>query len=340
MNKETKNWVWIQEKHFSINELEKNFNLFKKANISGILFSGKKEHIQQIIPFAKDFGIEVHYWIITLLNNNPEIYQKHPEWYNINRNGDSSIEKPPYVNYYKWLCPIKPEVQEYILNWIKELSEIENLDGIHLDYIRYPDVILPKYIQPKYDLKQDREFPEFDFCYCDDCRKSFKKQTGIDPLDLEEPSSNKEWLQFRLDNISNLVARIIKLVHCHQKKVTAAVFPIPEQAKKLVRQDWTKWNLDAVFPMNYYNFYDEDLKWIEKAVRSEVQAIPEERPLYSGLFIPETKPKSLPKSIEYSLSAGAKGISIFDFSSMTEKHWEILCNTIIPDCEVEPNLFG
>jgi len=30
-------------------------------------------------------------------------------------------------------------------------------------------------------------------------------------------------------------------------------------AKKLVRQDWTRWDLDAVLPMLYHNFYNEDL---------------------------------------------------------------------------------
>jgi len=332
MNKEIKNYIWIQEKHFSINELEKNFELFRKANIIGILCRGEKEFIQKIIPIAKDFGLEVHYWIITLLHNKQELLQNHPDWYNISRNGNSSIDNPPYVDYYKWLCPTKSEVQKFILDWIKDLSEIEDLDGIHLDYIRYPDVILPKYIQPTYDLKQDREFPEFDFCYCEDCRNAFKKQTGIDPLDLQDPASSNDWLQFRLDNVTNLVEQIIKLVHQHQKKITAAVFPIPEQAKRFVRQDWTKWDLDAVFPMNYYNFYEKNLRWIEKAVESEIQAIPKERPLYSGLFIPETKPGFLQKSIDYSISAGAKGISIFDFGAMTEKHWEILCKTISPDC--------
>ncbi len=319
-----KNWVWIQEKQFPVNNAEKNFELLKKANISGILCSGKKKYIQQIIPFAKEFGIEIHYWIITLLHNKPELYQNHPEWYNINRKGVSSIEKPPYVDYYKWLCPNKPEVREFILNWIEDLSEMEDLDGIHLDYIRYPDVILPKYIQPIYKLRQNKEFPEFDFCYCVDCRNAFKKQTGIDPLYLENPASDKDWLQFRLDNISNLVSKIIDLVHRHRKKITAAVFPVPELAKKHVRQDWTKWNLDAFFPMNYYNFYDKDLRWIEKSVHSEVCELTKEIPLFSGLYIPETNPVSLQKSIEYSLSAGAKGISLFDFGAMTDKHWQIL----------------
>lgn len=40
-------------------------------------------------------------------------------------------------------------------------------------------------------------------------------------------------------------------------KVTAAVFPTPEVARRNVRQDWVNWNLTGVFPMVYHGFYKE-----------------------------------------------------------------------------------
>ena len=64
--------------------------------------------------------------------------------------------------------------------------------------------------------------------------------------------------QFRYNRITSLVNKIAAAVHAKGKKVSAAVFPGPDSyAKKLVRQEWNKWNIDAFFPMNYNDFYLE-----------------------------------------------------------------------------------
>ncbi|MCK4344362.1 MAG: hypothetical protein KAX05_03680 [Bacteroidales bacterium] len=77
---------------------------------------------------------------------------------------------------------------------------------------------------------------------------------------LEDPPSYQSWFQFRYDSVTNLVNQLSVITKERGKKLTAAVFPSPSIAKKLVRQEWTKWNLDAVFPMMYHNYYEEDVK--------------------------------------------------------------------------------
>lgn len=41
------------------------------------------------------------------------------------------------------------------------------------DMIRYPDVILAEGLWAKYGLHMDREYPRFDYCYCDNCVEGF-----------------------------------------------------------------------------------------------------------------------------------------------------------------------
>ena len=108
------------------------------------------------------------------------------------------------------------------------------------------------------------------------------------------------------------------------KKLSAAVFPTPAIAKKLVRQEWTKWDLDAVFPMMYHSFYEKDIEWLELATREGEKALQGKFPLYSGLFIPAIPPEKLSLAVDYAENGGAQGICLFSYRSMQEKHWENL----------------
>jgi hypothetical protein len=44
-----------------------------------------------------------------------------------------------------------------------------------LDYVRYPDVILGADLQPKYNIVQDTELPEYDYGYHPIALKNLKK---------------------------------------------------------------------------------------------------------------------------------------------------------------------
>jgi len=94
--------------------------------------------------------------------------------------------------------------------------------------------------------------------------------------------------------------------------------------KKLVRQDWTAWDLDMVFPMIYHSFYREDVDWIGTATGEGVQALKGEFPLYSGLFIPALTPDEMARAIETSLDNGAGGVTFFAERSLTRKHRKII----------------
>ena len=54
------------------------------------------------------------------------------------------------------------------------IAEVEYVDGIHLDYIRFPDVILARGLWDKYGLVMDREYPEYDYCYGPKCVAGFQ----------------------------------------------------------------------------------------------------------------------------------------------------------------------
>jgi hypothetical protein len=144
-----------------------------------------------------------------------------------------------------------------------------------------------------------------------------------------------------------LVNKLATVVHSKNKEINAAVFPGPNsEAKKLVRQEWDKWNLDAFYPMHYNDFYLKGTKWIGEVTKEGVLSINNGKPLYSGLFIcpnpankaneedPENHgllPEELETAIKESMENGAKGICLFTPGRMTDADWEVLEKLIHKD---------
>jgi hypothetical protein len=84
-------------------------------------------------------GLELHAWINVircypgfeneLLSSGYHVVNKHPDWImEYSAEGKKSL----------WLNPGLPEVREYLINLILELVENYDVDGIHLDFFRYP----------------------------------------------------------------------------------------------------------------------------------------------------------------------------------------------------------
>ncbi|MFA8434186.1 MAG: family 10 glycosylhydrolase [Marinifilaceae bacterium] len=325
-SKETpKYWIWMHSNDKNTDaDWDKVFTRVADAGIQAVLFLGNEKQLKQVIPIAGKHQLDVHAWMWAMNCNDPEVVEKHPEWLSVNREGKSLAEQKAYVDYYKFMCPSLPEVREYLKEKVKRLSKIKGLKGIHLDYIRYVDVILPEAIQPDYQIVQDHEFPEYDYGYHPYTRKLYKEKYGIDPMDIEDPENDQQWKQFRYNQVSEAVAEMQKVAHKYNKPITAAVFPSPSIARKLVRQDWDKWPLDYVFPMVYQNFYYGDMKWIENVIQEDVASLPADKGVFCGLFAPALKDGKLTEAINVALNNGAKGIAMFDYQSISEEQWKEL----------------
>ncbi len=323
--KHIRTWVWMHgNDQLSEAEWKKRFSDLASYGIDGVLLGGRPELLKKVIPLANEEGVEIQAWRWMLNCNNKEVIESHPEWYSVSREGYSCLEKQPYVGYYKWLCPSRTEVRDYLDSIVYETLAIEGLAGFHMDYIRYPDVILPRALWEKYGLVQDHEMPEYDFCYCDVCRTRFKEEHGYDPLELKHPDNDSLWRQYRYDMVTEVVMNLSETISYREKKLSAAVFPGPGIARKLVRQDWDQWTLlSEVFPMIYHNFYNEDLKWIGEVTWEGVHALNDRIPLYTGLYVPALSPEELDKAIRIAIDAGASGVSLFEYGSMSEDHWKI-----------------
>jgi len=291
---------------------------YDSLGISELLIGGSPEFYEQLIPLASEKNIKIHAWMWTLNRPNDTVANKYPEWYAVNKAGKNSLEYRAYVDYYQWLSPFHPGAREHIKNNVRQLSKVEGLASIHLDYVRYVDVILGKDLQPKYDLVQSTEMPEYDYGYHPIAREGFKAIFGKDPQDFDHPELSTEWRQYRLNAVSSLVNELVEITHDSNQKMTAAVFPFPEMSRQMVRQAWDDWNLDAAYPMVYNNFYRENINWIGFAIEQGVNDV--NFPIHAGLYSPAlTSPKDLEKAIRLVKEKGAKGFSIFTADNLSEE---------------------
>ena len=305
-------------KDFNKENWVKKINYYDSLGISEILVGGKPEVLKKIIPIAKSKNIKVHGWMWTVNRPGDTIANKNPEWYAVNRNGQNSLEYRAYVNYYQWLSPFHPEARKHIINNAKKIMDIEGIESVHLDYVRYPDVILGADLQPKYNIVQETELPEYDYGYHPIARKKFKEIFEKDPQDFKNPELSTEWRQFRLNAITTLVNEIVDIAESKNKKVTAAVFPFPEMSRQMVRQAWNDWNLFKAYPMLYQNFYRENINWIGFATKQGVNDV--NFPIISGLYAGALRDNGdLEKAIRISKENGAKGVSIFTADGLNKE---------------------
>lgn len=334
----SKNWVWARpQESWSDEDWKAQLGRAKAAGVDALLlevYNGnqtfyeggqlpmKENLVERIIPICQSVGLEFHAWMWTMPLNNAQMVEEHPDWYAVNGLGQPANIHPAYVDYYKFLCPCHPEAREFVARNVESLARISEIDGVHLDYVRLPDVILAEALQPKYGIVQDREYPEYDYSYSAHCREQFKAQSGIDPLeDLEDPSANEAWRQFRYDAVSSMVnEQLVPKARAYGKTITAAVFPNWES----VRQQWHRWDLDGFLPMLYHNFYNEDIRFIRKHTERSLQLLASPKPIYSGLFVPSIAPEELEAAMAEGLNGGASGIALFDLGALKEEHWQVL----------------
>lgn len=324
--------TWItSQKDKSNDEYVTEFKRYKEGGIDELLIntSTDPKELERIVPLAAKEGLKVHAWIMAVNRPGDTIALKHPEWYMVSRDGKSCFDTRPYVGYYQWLCPTRTESRNHILSLVEGLAKVDGIESVHLDYIRFPDIFLPIGLLPKYDLKQDTEMAEYDFCYCEVCISEFEKIHHKNPLESDNTAIDMEWKNFRLNAIRDLVNEAYEIVHKHDKKLTAAVFPYPEMADHMVRQRWDKWTIDEVYPMIYHGFYNEEIDWIGYATKQGVTDLKTTTiGLNTGIYLPPfTSAEELKEAIIFAKDNGAKGVTFFDGPVLTDAYLSAIKET-------------
>ena len=186
---------------------------------------------------CRKYGVKMHVWKVCWKMGravSPEFVKAARDAGRVQRTRDREYDD-------LWNCPSDPFSQKLEIDAMTELALEKKVDGIHFDYIRYP---------------------ESSCCFCEGCRKRFEAQLGRPvadwPRDTKSDAAvSAAWKAFRCANIS----RVVKAVHDRVRaahsgvEISAAVFRDPERDPETVAQEWVRWCaegwLDFVCPMNY-----------------------------------------------------------------------------------------
>lgn len=198
--------------------------------------------LQASIELAHERGMELHAWawIFAAANqghnailNQSENYlgpllSRHPDWALTDQNGAFFNKTPGFKKAF--FDPANPQVREYIIKLLEEITTRYDVDGIQLDYIRYP-------FQDGY-TKQT-------FGYSDISRQLFKQTTGTDPIDIKPNSPLwSQWTGFRIQQVDSFVAEVSHRLKAKKPElvISAAVFPMARQQRLFkIQQNWEEW---------------------------------------------------------------------------------------------------
>lgn len=247
--------------------------------------------LQLAIEKAHASNIELHAWINvypawrgeTPPTDSAQLYLTHPDWFMVDVEGRRQALNPQYV----WLSPTNPQVREYLLSVCAELYTHYKIDGLHLDYIRYPGV---------------------GYSYDPVSLQVFRLKYGASPFEKAS-----EWASWRRNAIGDFLANLYQSAKQYDSKmvISASVLADYWNGYHVYMQDCHDWLargiMDAIYPM----IYTEDDSLFHNQLNQHVLNR-HDRHVYPGLYA--SKAEKLKSQIEIAGELGCGGIALFSYS--------------------------
>jgi uncharacterized lipoprotein YddW (UPF0748 family) len=293
--------------------------------------------LQSVITRAKAEGLRVHAWVnVNLVSSAAElpvarthVVNRHPEWLMVPRPlavelARAGSRSPEFVGRLaRWTraneieglftSPVVPEAAAHTVTVIDDLVSRYAVDGVHLDYVRYPG---PEY---DYSLGALRQFrADLDPLLSDADRRRFNARSVSDLVALTDLYPDR-WGGFRRSRLNALVMRVRTAVKARRPGVilSAAVFPDVTEAASHRFQDWRFWVenrwLDVICPMAYTP--DPAVFDAQIALARQVAGT---RPIWAGIGAYRLTPARTVENIETARRLGAAGVILFSYESLVQ----------------------
>ena len=256
------------------------------------------------IQAAHDKGLRLHAWVnvvpawwgIEPPKDKNQLYNKHPEWMWYDQKGKRQALSD---KFYVSVNPCLPEVRRYLVEVMRDIVGRYSVDGLHLDYLRFPNEAPA--VPEGSGLDYPRDKPTLAL---------FRGETGHTPE--EDP---KAWDAWRTECVSNLLRDVRRMVRQTRPAVelSAAVGPVPDNAGHHF-QDVRTWLaedlIDAVYPMNY----TRDLKVFNERV-ANWRTLAQGHPVVMGVRIEGNDVGLLRSELATALDV-FHGYAIFAYSAL------------------------
>ena len=285
-------------------------------------------------------GLRVHAWVNVNLVAEAEppmaqdhVVYVHPEWLMVPR--ELAVEmagldprRPEYLEallrYARthsdqieglYLSPIQPAAADYTVGIIVDIAARYAVDGIHLDYARFPnddfDYSQKALAQFRADVVGHVSVAE---------RRDYDKRAEGRLLFYTQMFPQR-WQEFRRARLTALVVRLRSAVKSKRRDVvlSAAVWPDPLEAANRRFQDWRSWMrsslLDVVCPMAY----TADPALFRSQVAG-VRRIAGNKPVWAGIGAYHLSASETIQNIAAARRLGAQGTILFSYDNLDREY--------------------
>jgi uncharacterized lipoprotein YddW (UPF0748 family) len=282
-----------------------------------------------VIEEARLSGLQVHAWVNAFLTWHPtsrrptsteHLLLRHPEWFMVSSDGiDMGCPDLAEVDLVqrgvegRYLSPGVPEVRAHLAAVVGELIRNYDLDGVHLDYVRFPN-------------------KHYDYNLVS--RTGFVSRYRFDPLSMGSDLSVRGqvakdsslatrariWEAWRAEQVTETVGLLRETVDAAKPwvRLSAAVKPDPAVAYRQYGQDWIGWVngglLDFVVPMFYVGSTDE----VSQQVRLAAGHVKRGH-LYAGVGAYNQSVNESLSQIESVRRIGVPGVVIYSYASLANR---------------------
>jgi uncharacterized lipoprotein YddW (UPF0748 family) len=282
-------------------------------------------------------GLRVHAWVnVNLISSATDlpaarehVVYRHAAWLMVPRDIAQELatieaESPAYVGKLaRWTrsqsngieglytSPIIPEAADYTEAIVRDLARRYAVDGIHLDYARYPS---DRFDYSRLAIREFRAAVRGSLSTV--ARRALDAQEA-DDLFAYPDGLPDQWRSFRLAKMTALVTRLRAAVKRErpQALVSAAVAPDMQEAYQHRLQDWGAWLssglLDVICPMAYTT---DAVKFAEQI--GAVRAAAGGRSVWAGIGAYRIPARDTIDNIQTARRLGANGIILFSYDSL------------------------
>ncbi len=265
-------------------------------------------------------------------------WKQHPESRPIGADGNP-IEKE---EWYCGVCPNQEWLRREILEKARKLVTDYKVDGVWLDFIRYPC---------HWEVKEPNLYQS---CFCDTCIDLFTEETGTSiPLSVSHNTKEvaryildnyeQEWTRFKCQRIAGFVRQIAETIEKENPDVILGLFGVPWRMDEydgaihaIVGQDFellARSGVDIFSPMVYHGLCYRNVQWIAE-VADYFHTITGKSvvPIVQACSIPNTlSNEEFAQAVKAGLEPPSLGVIIFHATYLEkEAKWDTFKTVVSP----------
>ena len=278
--------------------------------------------LDRLLRRARSRGLQVHAWLNVLLVAGfvgplPKGHAAtlHPKWLmvphgaaaaavaarpaawpDLIRDNSGDIE-----GYY--LSPSAPGVPAHLEQVVRELLRAYPVDGLHLDFIRYPGL---------------------DYDYSQTALAGFRTPTSsggvfrIAELLAGPANDPEDWSEYLRNRLTALTERLSRAARIERKEIVVSAAVVPDEAQAVYErfQDWPAWMagglLDSVCPMAY----TPDARLFRQQIAQMRTRLGPGKTVWAGVGAYRLSPAAVVDRILAARESGASGVVLFSHESL------------------------